>query len=262
MTFTPVIPLGGYPGWSFLTRTMEAQRSAFVADPAIRRATSAFETRIASVRTAADLVADRQLLDVALTAFGLESDINSKAFIEKVLAEGTQKDGAFANRLADKRYAALARAFGFGDLGPRTGEPGFAQEITARFEARSFEAAVGSVDDNLRRAMNLRQGLADIFATVTAPDARWFAVMGDLPLRSVLEGALGLPASIGKLDIDRQLDTFRSRFSGVFGTGDLAVLSSRAEQERLIRLFLVRSDAAVGAAAASGAIALQLLGAR
>jgi hypothetical protein len=260
MTFAPVIPAGGYQGWTFLNRTMEAQRSAFLADPSIRRATDAFESRIASVRTASDLVSDRQLLDVALTAFGLEADINARAFVEKVLAEGTLSEGAFSARLADKRYAALARAFGFGDLGARTGLPGFAEEITARFEARRFEAAVGEVDDNLRRAMNLRQGLSDIFATVTSPDARWFAVMGDLPMRSVFEGALGLPQGLGKLDIDQQLDTFKSRFADIFGTEDLSVLSDRAEQERLIRLFLVRADAATAAATSSGAIALQLLG--
>jgi hypothetical protein len=259
LSFAPIIPQGGYQGWTFLNRTMEAQRTAFLADPSIKRATAAFETRIADVRTAADLVADRQLLDVALTAFGLESDIDAKAFIEKVLSEGTLKDGAFATRLADKRYAALARVFGFGDLGPRTGLPGFAEEITARFEARRFESAVGEVNDGLRRALNLRQGLSDIFATVTSPDARWFAVMGDLPLRSVFEGALGLPKRFGKLDLDQQLETFKSRFSSVFGTEDLSVLTDKAEQERLIRLYLVRSDAAMGAATSSGAIALQLL---
>jgi hypothetical protein len=259
MGFAPVIPTGGYQGWTFLSRTLEAQRSAFLADPSIRRATAAFETKIAGVRTAADLVADRQLLDVALTAFGLESDIDARAFIEKVLSEGTLRDDAFATRLSDKRYAALARAFGFGDLGARTGLPGFAEEITARFEARRFEAAVGEVDDNLRRAMNLRQGLSDIFATVTSPDARWFAVMGDLPLRSVFEGALGLPKGIGKLDIDQQLDSFKTRFADVFGTEDLSALSDPAAQERLIRLYLVRADAATGAATAPGAIALQLL---
>lgn len=259
MSFSPVIPLGGYQGWTFLNRTLEAQRSAFLADPAIKRATAAFESRIAQVRTASDLVADRQLLDVALTAFGLEADIDARAFIEKVLAEGTLKDGAFATRLADKRYAALARTFGFGDQGPRTGRPGFADEITARFEARRFEAAVGEVDDNLRRALNLGSGLADIFATVTSPDARWFAVMGDLPLRSVFEGALGLPRGIGKLDLDLQLETFKTRFADIFGSEDLSVLTDRAEQERLVRLYLVRADAATGASTSPGAVALQLL---
>jgi hypothetical protein len=259
MSFVPVIPLGGYQGWVFLNRTMEAQRKAFLTDPTITRASAAFEARIGRVTTAAELVADRQLLDVALTAFGLEADLGARAFIEKVLAEGTLAEDALATRLVDKRYAALARTFGFGDLGARTGLPGFAQDIIARFEARKFEAAVGEVDDNLRRAMNLGRGLADIFQTVTSNDARWFAVMGDLPLRSVFEGALGLPRDLGKLDLDQQIGVFKSRFASVFGTENLATLADKTEQERLVRLFLVRADAAASAATAPGAIALQLL---
>lgn len=259
MSFVPVIPAGGYQGWVFLTRTMDSQRAAFLADPAISRATEAFEARIGAVKAAKDLVADRQLLDVALTAFGLEADIDARAFIEKVLAEGTLSNDAFANRLADKRYSTLAREFGFGDLGARTGVPGFAQEITSRFENRRFEAAVGEVDDRLRRALNLQQGLADIFDSVSSVDARWFAVMGDLPLRSVFEGALGLPSSLGKLDLDQQLDTFKARFESAFGTTDLSVLDDKAAQEKLIRLYLVRTDAVAASAVAPGSVALQLL---
>ncbi len=68
--------------------------------------------------------------------------------------------------------------------------------------------------------------MTDILASVTSANARWFAVMGDLPLRSVFEGALGLPSGLGKLDLDQQLDTFKDKFSAVFGTDDLAVLES------------------------------------
>jgi hypothetical protein len=259
MSFSPVIPVSGYLGWTFLTRTIETQKEAFKADPSINRATAAFAERIATVKTAQDLVADRQLLDVALTAFGLEADIGAKAFIEKVLEEGTLDDEAFANRLADNRYAALARTFGFGDLGARTGLPGFAEDITARFEERRFEAAVGQTDDRLRRALNLDRGLADIFDSVESEDARWFAVMGNLPLRSVFEGALGLPKSIGQLDLDRQLDSFKARFADVFETEDLSVLQDKAKQENLIRLFLLRSEATNGAGLGPLSTALQLL---
>ena len=262
MSFSPVIPLSGYQGWTFLNRTMEAQRTAFLNDPTISRATETFREKIGSIKTAEALVSDRQLLDVALTAFGLEEDIDAKAFVEKVLAEGTMKDGAFASRLADKRYAALARTFGFGDLGASTSMPGFAEDITARFEARKFEAAVGETDDRLRRALNLDQAVKDIFDSVTSANARWFAVMGDLPLRSVFEGALGLPSSLGKLDLDQQLETFKDKFSAVFETDDLTVLKDPAAQEKLIRLFLIRSEAAAGAAMGRGAIALQLLSGR
>jgi len=84
-------------------------------------------------------------------------------------------------------------------------------------------------------------------------------VMGDLPLRSVFEGALGLPSSLGKLDLDQQLDTFKARFESAFGTTDLSILDDKAAQEKLIRLYLVRTDAVAASAVAPGSVALQLL---
>ena len=72
--------------------------------------------------SAADLVADRRLLKVALGAFGLEGEIDKKAFVRKILEEGTADPASLANRLTDKSYYKLAEAFGFGDLGgARTG---------------------------------------------------------------------------------------------------------------------------------------------
>ncbi len=72
MSFQPVVPLSGYVGWRFLERTIDAQQEAFNTSQPIARATDYFREKIAQVRTADDLVADRQLLSVALGAFGLD----------------------------------------------------------------------------------------------------------------------------------------------------------------------------------------------
>ena len=68
MSFQPVIPAGGYAGWTFLNRTREVQQSAFEASPQISRDVAAFEERIGSITSAEELVGDRQLLRVALGA--------------------------------------------------------------------------------------------------------------------------------------------------------------------------------------------------
>ncbi len=163
MTFAPVIVSGGVAGWSFLTWTFESQRAAFAQDPAIRREVDYFRAEIGKVRTAEALVADRRLLRVALTAFGLEADINSRAFVQKVLEGGVLKPEALANRLADKRYSDFARAFGFGDMPvPNTALSDFADRILARSEARRFETAVGERDGTMRLALNARRELPDL----------------------------------------------------------------------------------------------------
>ena len=136
MNFQPVLPLGGYSGWLFLERTADAQRETFSESAAIVRVTDAFRERIGDITSAADLVADRELLSVALGAFGLDDDINSKAFIETILEEGTSDSGALANRLSDSRYADFSAAFGFGETElTRTGLSTFPDEIIERYEA-------------------------------------------------------------------------------------------------------------------------------
>ena len=91
-------------------------------------------------------MADRQLLKVALGAFGLDSEIDKKAFIRKILEEGTTAPTALANRLTDKSYHKLSAAFGFGDPGgANTGDDGFAAKIVEAYKTRAFEAAVGEV---------------------------------------------------------------------------------------------------------------------
>ena len=103
MSFQPVIPLTGYLGWRFLERTSDAQQDIFAKSQPVQRATDHFREKIGKVNSAADLVNDRQLLSVALGAFGLDADINNRAFIQKVLEDGTLSQDALANRLADNR---------------------------------------------------------------------------------------------------------------------------------------------------------------
>lgn len=259
MSFQPVIPLSGYTGWRFLQRTLDAQQDAFVRSAPIQRGTDYFRDNIAKVRTADDLVNNRQMLEVALTAFGLEADLNSKAFIRRVLEDGTLAPDALSAKLSDKRYAAFAREFGFGDLGARTGLPDFADKIIARFEARSFERAVGNQNANLRLALNLSEGLKDVTAQSDGATTQWFAVMGNPPLRKVFETALGLPSSFGSIDIDLQLKSFQERAQRTFGTSRVSDFNDPVLQEKLIRLFLVRSEIQSSQAVSAGSVALQLL---
>lgn len=260
MTYVPVIPASGLLGWQFLNRTLENQQEAYENSVAVKRDADYFRENIASIRTAEALVADRRLLGVALSAFGLSEDIDAKAFIQKVLEEGTLKDDAFANRLADKRYVAFSRAFGFGDLGPRTNVTTFPDEILSRHLDNSFEEAVGQQDPNLRLALNFGAELSDLVAETEAETSRWFLLMGNPPLRTVMEGALGLPSGFGQLDIDKQLEGFRDRALATFGTSDLAELAEPEMQERIVRLFLIRSEINATQSFSSASVALTLLG--
>lgn len=259
MSFQPVLAMSGYTGWRFLQRTMETQKEAFVESGPMSRKAEYFRANIASVRSAEALVADRRLLEVALGAFGLDDDIDNKFFIQKVLEEGTLDEKALASRLSDKRYAAFAKAFGFGDFDtPRTALSGFPDEILAKWNDRQFERAVGEQDDTMRHALNLGPALGDILEQSENPRAQWFAIMGNPPLRAVFEGALGFPSSFGRIDLDQQLEQFQDRARSVFGSDKPADFTDPEVQEKIIRLYLMRSELATKVTTGAS-IALTLL---
>ncbi len=260
MTFQPIVPFGGYSGWLFLQRTLDQQQETFNNSVTVNRATEYFRENIGDVQTAEDLVADRRLREVALGAFGLDDDIDNKFFIQTILDEGTLDPEALANRLSDTRYSKLAEAFGF-DIGlPRTAVSTAVEDIISRFEDRQFERAVGAQDNDLRLALNTSVGLEDVISSVEANDSRWFAIMGNPPLRNVVQTALGLPTEIAAIDIDQQLTAFKERSESVLGTDEVGDFSDPDVQEQLVRLYLIRSEAAnFSATFNSGSIALTLL---
>ncbi len=260
MSFQPVIPLTGNAGWAFLERTRDVQEEAFKSSSEIKRKSEYFAQEIGKIQTAEQLVGDRKLLEVALSAFGLEDDIGNKFFIKTVLAEGTVDEDAFANRLSDKRYFELAKAFAFDLSPPNTVLSDFPKKLVDTFQTRQFEVAIGAQDDNLRLALSLERELVALKDRDLSETAAWFTIMGTPPLRKVFEGALGLPSQTGALDIDRQLEIFRDKSLALFGSTNPTEFSSPDKQEVLIRKFLLRADlAAAGTFASSGAVALALL---
>jgi hypothetical protein len=260
MGFQPIIPFGGTAGWAFLQRTQTAQRQAFEAAPEIRRDTDYFAGKIGGIASAADLVADYRLLKIALGAFGLGDDLPNKAFIQKVLNEGSLDPESFANRMIDKRYLALTKAFGFDLSPPNTQLSDFPGKILDAYRTRQFEIAVGDQDADLRLALALTRDLGEIVGSNNSADGKWFSVMGNKPLREVFETAFGLPPTLSALDIDDQLGVFRNHAKAVFDNGEVDHFAKPEAVEELNRLFLARAQIKAGAAAmSSAAIALTLL---
>lgn len=244
MTFSPVLPMGGYAGWTFLSRTMARQSEALAKSPELKRDEDYFRANIGKVNTAADLVKDRRLLKVALGAFGLEGDLNNKAFIEKVLKESTLNTGSLVNKLADKQYLKLAQAFGFGDYSaPRSKLSDFPDKILQAWRARQFEVAVGGQDGDMRLALNAKRELAALAVKSGSETTRWLGILGNAALKQVFGKALGLPANIGAVDLDQQLQVFRDKTEAIFGADTVTQFTDPAKVETLVRRFLVRAQA-------------------
>lgn len=259
--FQPAVPLSGLVGWEFLQRTRETQQAAFNASAQITRNVEYFEENIGKITSAEELVNDRQLLEVALGAFGLDEDINSKFLIQKVLSDGTLDPDALANRFSDKRYYDMSKAFGF-DLTPTNlNLSTFATDITSAYKERQFEIAVGNVNNTMRLAMSLDRELGKIADKNSTDDSRWFQVMGNPPVREVFETALNLPSAFGALNLDQQLSGFRDALSARFGNAEISQFTDATKRQELIDRFIVQAEIQSFSTAglSSGNIALSLL---
>lgn len=243
---------------------MARQQAVQQALPAQQRDAAYFRDRVGKADTAEKLVNDKRLLRIALTAFGLEGDLNSKAFIQKILEGGTLKEGSLANKLADKQYQKFAAAFGYGDYSvPRTKVSTFPDEILEQFRARSFETAVGEQNNTFRLAMNAEREIAALAGKPISEAAKWYTLLGNAPMREVMQTALGLPKSFSSIDIDQQVGVLRTRAAAAFGSTDLGQFKEPTKMESLVKRFLLQSEIQTQASASPpGATALSLLQSR
>jgi len=252
MTFQPVVPFGGLQGWQFLKSTLPQQKAVHAEIGTFQRDVAKFREALPAIDSAEALVSNRGALKVALGAFGLQDDLDNRFFIRKVMEEGFAERDALANRLSDPRYAAFARSFDFSaGAPPALTEPDFADRIVEQYRTRDFEVAVGRVNSDLRLALGLERELGDLASRVSSQNAQWYAVIGSPPLRTVFEGALNLPKSMGAMDVDRQLDLFKEKARAVFGTDRIADLLEPDRLKELRQKFLIRASIDGGTAAPS-----------
>ncbi|MEP2717367.1 DUF1217 domain-containing protein [Pseudophaeobacter sp.] len=266
MSFEPTILSTGLTGWTFLQSTYDRQFEHFNKDPILERDNEYFMENISKVKTAEDLVSDYRLLEVALNAFGLGDEIDSKAMIQKVLEDGSKADDALANKLGDDRWIDFADAFGFGPgLVPVTGLTYKMQEIADKNVVQSFEDAVGAQDVSLQIAMYAERELVDL---VTFDDegeklsvtGQWLNIIGQPQLQSMMQTALGLPSDLAVLDIDQQTGILREAAEKQFGSEDLTIFSDPEQMTKLVNTYLARTELqAYEGSNSSASLALTLL---
>ncbi len=119
---------------------------------------------------------------------------------------------------------------------------------------------MGAQNNAFRLALNAERELPTLAARQTSETAKWFAVLGNAPLREVVQTALGLPRSFAAIDLDQQVASLREKTQAAFGAPTVSQFADPARLEALLRRFHLRSDAQDQTAATSpAAIALALL---
>jgi hypothetical protein len=99
--------------YAVIARDLPTALKRKAAEATVARETAYYQANIGKISSVDGLLADRRLYAYAMKAYGLEDMTYATAFMRKVLTEGTATATSFANRLADDRYVAFAKAFDF-----------------------------------------------------------------------------------------------------------------------------------------------------
>lgn len=243
MAYVPAIPLGGLLGWRVFNQSAARQLDAFSNTETAIRDLEYFKENIKNATSAKALIEDRKLLTVALGAFGLEEEITKKALIRTILEEGTDLPVSFANKLADPRWKDFSAEFGYGNFGgARVELPAFQDKVAQQYLERTFEARVGDVDTDMRLAMNFRREVEKISQDPNVERVGWFKIMGQRPLREVVEAAFGLPTLFGLADIDQQKEVLEDKAAKLFGGKSPAIFSDPEVVDGMIRRFFLQTE--------------------
>ncbi|MBW4709052.1 DUF1217 domain-containing protein [Roseobacter sp. YSTF-M11] len=231
MTFVPTVVGSGVAGYAFLKRTRDVQQNLFEQNPLIAREATQFSDKLKDIQTSDQLMEDRTLLKVALGAFGLDDDLDNRAFIKRILDSDLSDNKSLANRLADKRYLAFAQAFNFAsDDGPRLLQERTADELTVKLQALQSSDDL-LADRSLLRASLERFGLEGNLSNTyflkqvlesDLSDENSFANrMPDARLVEFAKAFDFFGKEQGKSKLDTIVDTFSGSFDTITTTADL-----------------------------------------
>jgi len=259
MSFQPVIPLSGNSGWKFLQSTYDRQLSTHANSPQIKADRAYLTEKLSEPMSAESFLNDKRLLRVALTAFDLGGEEWKRGFIDKVLKEAATPESTFLARLNNPKYTAFAQAFKPVN-GTITVSPEAIDKIAAEFDAASFESAVGRVDDSMRIALNFKSEISDLIGNGSSDNAILYRMLGNVPVRTLLETAANLPTEIRKLNIEKQASLLKDGLQQRFGISDLGDLKDPEVIDRIIsRYHTMESIKSVAANYSPAANALTLL---
>ena len=172
--------------------------------PDVARQTEYYLEHIGEVDSIEEFIADHRLFSYAMKAHGLEEMTYAKAFMRKVLEEGTDDQDSFANTLVDTRYREFAETFNFQRYGETATSFDRTQQGTVdKYYRQTLEEQAGQQDEGVRLALYFARKAPDIENT--------FELLADRALLKVTQTLLGLSEATGALDVDKQAEMISKR---------------------------------------------------
>ncbi|WP_395686901.1 DUF1217 domain-containing protein [Aestuariivirga sp.] len=196
--------LGTVSKYQQITQNIDRSLAVVARRPEIKRESDYYLANVRNVKSVDEFLRNDRIYKFAMTAFGLKDMIFGKAFMRKVLVEGTDGEKSFALQLADPRFREFAETFNFARYGAATTAFDRVQQGTVdRYIRIQLESDAGKTDEGLRLALYF-QRKASVVSSV-------YGLMADAALYKVVQTALGLPSTYSSTDIDTQATYLRTK---------------------------------------------------
>ena len=96
--------LSTFTTYQLYTRDQSRVLDRIAAEPVNQRLADYYRKTIGDVTSVKEFMDDYKLYSYAMTAYGLEDQIDSRALIRKVLESDLADEKSFANQLSDERF--------------------------------------------------------------------------------------------------------------------------------------------------------------
>lgn len=167
--------------------------------------TAYYRANVVKLDSIDDLMADKRLLNYALTSYGLDPAKETPARIRQMLEGGITDPNSPANKSGSKAYVGFVTAFNFAQYGDKATTRSLAQQpATDKYVRQTLEEDAGKTNEGVRLALYFQRKAPTL--------TNWYEVLADKALSQVVRTAFGMPDIFAKADIDKQVKLFESKF--------------------------------------------------
>lgn len=214
-------------------RFLEGTEKTSTQEAATKKAEN-YQEKIQSIDTVAELLADREVLDVVIGAFGLDPEEVTDDFLKQAFASDLSDRKSFVNQQTDNRWAELVASFNFDASGNLTRQTmgtiqqrGETMETVNKYLRQTLEETEGESNEAVRLALYFQR------TAPTITDA--YGLIADDALMAVFRTTFGYSDEFSNMDVDQQARIIGENM-------ELSDLQDPAKLERFLQRYSAMYD--------------------
>jgi hypothetical protein len=239
---------GGLPAvvaWKQLEKTGEQQRARWEKQPSVQREIDYAKDFASKVKNVEEMLGNRRFMNFVLSAFGLESEVDKKGLLRKVLTSDLNDQNSYANRTNDPRFRELAQRLDIKTMGmTNVRNEATLKSIELRYKKNEFEKAQGDASPGLREAIYVKENASRMKSI--------WDVLGDRTMRAFVSKVFDIPAETAIQSVESQAVAFGRKV-------DVEKFKDKRWVERTIQSYLTKVDQETSQSSGAGSMYASLL---